>query len=186
MCVCVFFPFILDIKFVGRTTSRGHTGGRSHGIFHPSSFCGACLNFSREKDSAITFPRRPSYKEKTAMVQKNTRKKRNNRKKINTCVPLSYEYILPSHFSAFPFSVFSMFRLSQFPVVSSDVYRPSEHPPVTYWLSSGTDHADIELLHPTVSCILRVHSTIVFISIARCSLDVWNDSRIPSRFMLPS
>ena len=28
---CVFFPFILDIKFVGRT-SRGHTGGRSHRI----------------------------------------------------------------------------------------------------------------------------------------------------------
>ena len=26
---CVFFPFILDIKFVGRT-SRGHTGGKSH------------------------------------------------------------------------------------------------------------------------------------------------------------
>ena len=25
MCVCVFFPFILDIKFV-RRTSRGHTG----------------------------------------------------------------------------------------------------------------------------------------------------------------
>ena len=58
MCVCVFFPFILDIKFVGRT-SRGHTGGRSHRIFHPPSFCGACLNFSREKDSAIPFPRRP-------------------------------------------------------------------------------------------------------------------------------
>ena len=32
VCVCVFFPFILDIKFVGRT-SRGHTGGRSHRIF---------------------------------------------------------------------------------------------------------------------------------------------------------
>ena len=58
MCVCVFFPFILDIKFVGRT-SRGHTGGRSHRISHPPSFCGACLNFSREKDSAIPFPRRP-------------------------------------------------------------------------------------------------------------------------------
>ena len=58
VCVCVFFPFILDIKFVGRT-SRGHTGGRSHRISHPSSFCGACLNFSREKDSAIPFPRRP-------------------------------------------------------------------------------------------------------------------------------
>ena len=56
VCVlCVFFPFIEDIKFVGRT-SRGHTGGRSHRIFHPPSFCGACLNFSREKDSAIPFP----------------------------------------------------------------------------------------------------------------------------------
>ena len=40
-------------------TSRGHTGGRSHRIFHAPSFCGACLNFSREKDSAIPFPRRP-------------------------------------------------------------------------------------------------------------------------------
>ena len=56
--VCVFFPFILDIKFVGRT-SRGHTGGRSHRISHPPSFCGACLYFSREKDSAVPFPRRP-------------------------------------------------------------------------------------------------------------------------------
>ena len=58
VCVCVFFPFILDIKFVGRT-SRVHTGGRSHRISHPTSFCGACLHFSREKDSAIPFPRRP-------------------------------------------------------------------------------------------------------------------------------
>ena len=57
VCVCVFFPFILDIKFVGRT-SRGHTGGRSHRISHPPSFCGACPYFSREKDSAISFPRR--------------------------------------------------------------------------------------------------------------------------------
>ena len=45
----------MDIKFVGRT-SRGHTtGGRSHRTSHPPSFCGACLNFSREKDSAIPF-----------------------------------------------------------------------------------------------------------------------------------
>ena len=58
VCVCVFFPLILDIKFVGRT-SRGHTGGRSHRFSHPPSFCGACLNFSREKNSAIPFPRRP-------------------------------------------------------------------------------------------------------------------------------
>ena len=56
--LCVFFPSILDIKFVGRT-SRGHTGGRSHRIFNPPSFCGACLDFCREKDSAIPFPRRP-------------------------------------------------------------------------------------------------------------------------------
>ena len=54
---CVFFPSILDIKFV-RRTSRGHTGRRSHRIFHPPSFCGACLNFSREKDPVIPFPRR--------------------------------------------------------------------------------------------------------------------------------
>ena len=58
VCVCVFFPFILDIKFVGRT-SRGNTGGRSHRISHPPSFCVACLNFSRERDPAIPFPRRP-------------------------------------------------------------------------------------------------------------------------------
>ena len=61
VCVfCVFFPFILDIKFVGRSSRRGHTGGRSHRIFHPPSFCGACLNFSPDKDSAIIpFTRRP-------------------------------------------------------------------------------------------------------------------------------
>ena len=29
VCECVFFPFILDIKFVGRT-SRGHTGFLIH------------------------------------------------------------------------------------------------------------------------------------------------------------
>ena len=29
VCVCVFFPSILDIKFVGRT-SRGHTGFLIH------------------------------------------------------------------------------------------------------------------------------------------------------------
>ena len=58
VCVCVcFLRFVLDIKFVGRT-SRGHTGRRSHRISHPPSFCGARLNFSREKDSAIPFPRR--------------------------------------------------------------------------------------------------------------------------------
>ena len=56
VCVCVFFRFIMDIKFVGHT-SRGDTVGRSHRISHPP-FCSACLNFSREKDSDIPFPRR--------------------------------------------------------------------------------------------------------------------------------
>ena len=36
----------------------GVTGGRSHRISHPP-FCGACLNFSRKKESAIPFPHRP-------------------------------------------------------------------------------------------------------------------------------
>ena len=56
--LCVFFTFILDVKFVG-CTSRGHTGGRSHSISHPPSFYGKCLYFSREKDSADPFSRRP-------------------------------------------------------------------------------------------------------------------------------
>ena len=43
--------------FYGRT-GRGHTRGRSHRI-SPPSFCGVCLNFSREKDSAVPFPRWP-------------------------------------------------------------------------------------------------------------------------------
>ena len=42
-CVCVFSSHSLDIKFVGRT-SRGYTGGRSHRISHPLSFCGACAS----------------------------------------------------------------------------------------------------------------------------------------------
>ena len=58
VCGCVFFPFILDVKFVG-CTSRGHIGGRSYRVSHPPSFCGACLYFSHEKDSAVPFPRRP-------------------------------------------------------------------------------------------------------------------------------
>ena len=60
--VCVFssHPCILDVQFVGCTSRGGHTGGRSHiTISHPPTFCGACLYFSREKDSAVPFPRRP-------------------------------------------------------------------------------------------------------------------------------
>ena len=50
-CVC-FVPIHsghqLDIP-AGVTQKEGHR------IFHPLSFCGAYLNFSREKDSAIPF-----------------------------------------------------------------------------------------------------------------------------------
>ena len=47
VCVCVVIPFILDV-----TALRTHQPG-SHRISHIPSFCGACLNFSREKDSAV-------------------------------------------------------------------------------------------------------------------------------------
>ena len=59
VCViqCVVIPFILDVRFVdvpaGVTQEEGHTG-----VFPPPSFCGACLNVSREKDSAVPLPRR--------------------------------------------------------------------------------------------------------------------------------
>ena len=56
--VCIAIPFILDVRLVDAPASRGHTGGKSHRIY-PLSFCDACLNFYREKDSAVPFPRRP-------------------------------------------------------------------------------------------------------------------------------
>ena len=45
--LCVFFPFILDVKFVWVCTSRSLTGGRSPKISHPPSFYDACFYFSR-------------------------------------------------------------------------------------------------------------------------------------------
>ena len=60
MCVCVCVvtshPIYSGRQTCGRT-SRGHTGRRSHNI-SPPSFCGTCLNFYREKDLAVSFPRR--------------------------------------------------------------------------------------------------------------------------------
>ena len=58
MCVCLYcYPIYSGRRTCGRT-SRGHTGGRPHRFSHPPSFCGACLNFYREKASAVPFPRR--------------------------------------------------------------------------------------------------------------------------------
>ena len=59
VCVCVFCHPIYSGPQTCGCTSRGHTGERSNMISHPSSFCGACLNFYREKHSAVPFPRRP-------------------------------------------------------------------------------------------------------------------------------
>ena len=58
VCVMCFLP-IHSGHQVRWTYQPGHTGGRSHRIFHPPSFCDTCLKFSREKDSAIPSPRRP-------------------------------------------------------------------------------------------------------------------------------
>ena len=55
-CLCCH-PIYSGRQVFGRT-SRGHTGGMSHRI-SPPSFCGACLDFYCEKDSAVHFPRRP-------------------------------------------------------------------------------------------------------------------------------
>ena len=43
--LCVFFPFILDVKFVWVYQPESHR--RSHKISHPLSFYDACLYFSR-------------------------------------------------------------------------------------------------------------------------------------------
>ena len=59
LCVCVCFLPIHSGHQVRWTYQPGSRRRKSHRIFHPPSFCGACLNFSREKDSAIPFPRRP-------------------------------------------------------------------------------------------------------------------------------
>ena len=56
VCVCVFlfFPYILHIKFVG-LTSKVHLGGRSHRIFHPPSFCVRVLIFLARRIQPFLF-----------------------------------------------------------------------------------------------------------------------------------
>ena len=51
-CVVYFHPIYSERQACGRT-SRGRT------IFLHFPFCVGCLNFYREKDSAVPFPRRP-------------------------------------------------------------------------------------------------------------------------------
>ena len=51
--VCCCHP-VFSGRQTCRCTSQGHTG-RPHRIYDPLFFCGACLNFHPEKDSAVPF-----------------------------------------------------------------------------------------------------------------------------------
>ena len=59
VCVCVCFLPIHSGHQVRWTYQPGSHRRKVTQDSHPPSFCGACLTFSREKDSAIPFPRRP-------------------------------------------------------------------------------------------------------------------------------
>ena len=50
---------LLNISRTTRSITAKKYQPWSHRISHPPSFCGACLYSSREKDSAVPFPRRP-------------------------------------------------------------------------------------------------------------------------------
>ena len=55
VCMCVVISFILDVRFVDVPAGVTQEGGHAGSLQLPS----ACLNFSREKDSAVPFRRRP-------------------------------------------------------------------------------------------------------------------------------
>ena len=57
VCVCVCFLPIHSGHQVHWTYQPGSHRRKVTQDSHPPSFCGACLNFSREKNSAIPFPR---------------------------------------------------------------------------------------------------------------------------------
>ena len=54
-CVCVAIPFILDVRLVD--VPAGVT--QEEVTQDSTSFCGTCLDFYRQRDSAAPFPRRP-------------------------------------------------------------------------------------------------------------------------------
>ena len=60
MCESLCFLPIYS-KHQVRWTYQPGSLRKSHRISHPPSFCGACLNFSREKGSTVPFPRRPCF-----------------------------------------------------------------------------------------------------------------------------
>ena len=75
--MCVFFPFILEVKFVG-CTSRGHTDRRKVTQEFSSTFLLRCMPFffSREGFSRCSFPSSTVelnfvFKEKSFVSKKN-------------------------------------------------------------------------------------------------------------------
>ena len=59
VCVCVLSPHLFWTSDLWTHQPRSH---RKVTQISPPSFCGACLHFYREKDSAIYFPRRREVK----------------------------------------------------------------------------------------------------------------------------
>ena len=58
VCVCAVFSFILDVRLADVPAGVTQKEGHMEFLIHLSS-AGACLIFSREKDSAVPFPRLP-------------------------------------------------------------------------------------------------------------------------------
>ena len=122
--VCVFFPFIVDIKFVGRT-NRGHTGGRSQDF--SSTFFLRCvpLFFSREGFS----PSFPSSTVKSNFVHQ----------RFNRSPPVGHFYFL---FFKFLVRKSRLPRWNSRPSVSEGYMVSSELPgrPAQYRLSLKPRH----------------------------------------------
>ena len=56
-CACVVIPFILDVRLVDAPAEVTQEEGHTEFLHLPSAVL--ALIFSREKDSAVPFPRRP-------------------------------------------------------------------------------------------------------------------------------
>ena len=57
VCVCVVIPFILDVRLVDAPATVTQEEDRAVFLHLPSAVL--AFIFSREKDSAVPFPRRP-------------------------------------------------------------------------------------------------------------------------------
>ena len=87
-CVCVFFPFILDIKFVGRI-SRGHTQEEGHTLLHTFKCCCTLLE-NRVDVSFIAEPRSVN----TSLYNNST----SNKSAFMTILPCDLNYVQLAEF----------------------------------------------------------------------------------------